>query len=186
MYSIASLLDPSSDQAVRSIWARFENECGLTGIKVTPLPHFSWQSADAYQVEPVADVLAEIAEATQPFSVHVSGLGIFTGAQPIIYLPIVKSPSFVKIHQILWDRLRPFAVVPNLYYDPDRWLAHITLAYHETDPQRLGCAVVEAAMKSLSFEIYVDHFAILYQTDGKAGLHSRFEFGENTHEKREN
>jgi 2'-5' RNA ligase len=184
MYSIASLLDPSSDQAVRSIWARFENECGLTGIKVTPLPHFSWQSADAYQVEPVGDALAKIAETMEPFSTLVTGLGIFTGPQPVIYLPIVKNPMLVDIHQILWDQLRPFAVVPNLHYDPERWLAHITLAYHETDPQRLGCAVVEAAMQPLSFEIYVDHFAILFQTDGRAGLHSRFEFGGNSHEKR--
>ena len=176
MYAIASILDPKTDQDIRRLWEDFEVNCGLTGIKMTPIPHFSWQGADAYQLEPVEEILEELASNMSPFRVHAAGLGVFTGEQPVIYVPIVKNQGLFEIHRALWEAARPFAVVPNLHYDPDRWMPHITLAYRERDPARLGCAFATMISQRLELEIKVDHFAILYQTDGKAGLRNRFAF----------
>lgn len=181
MYAIASLLDPISGQTVRSLWEHFERSCGLTGVRTTPLPHFSWQAADAYEVEGSEAVLGDIARQCSPFIAQTAGLGIFTGQMPVVYIPLVKNEQLLNMHKMLWEAMRPFAIAPNLYYDPSRWVPHITLALHEVEPWRLGCAVEEIAGQPVEFEIMVDNFALIYQTGGRAGLQRRFGFRENVH-----
>jgi 2'-5' RNA ligase len=178
MYAIASLLDLRSEQIVKELWERFEENCGLVGVKVAPLPHFSWQGADSYQMEPVEETLAEISAQLMPFHVRTAGLGIFTGPLPVVYIPLVKDEQLLNIHKMLWERLRPYAVVPNPYYDPSHWMPHITLAIRELEPERLACAVADIARLRIEFDIVVDHTAIIYQTGGKAGMKSTFKFGD--------
>jgi 2'-5' RNA ligase len=177
MYAIASLLDPISDKIVRDLWNRFEFNCGLTGIKITPLPHFSWMGAEEYQLGLVEGILEEEARRLNPFTVRAVGLGMFTGVRPVVYISLVKNEIMLRTNTLLWERLRPYTFGPNGYYHPTRWMPHITLAFHEADPDRLGCAVEDIAFQRIEFEIVVDHFAIIYQTEGNAGLHSQTAFG---------
>lgn len=180
MYSIASLLDPASDQTVHALWERFEEHCGLTGIKLAPLPHFSWQGADAYHLDEVEKLLSEQAGKMEPFIVQAAGLGMFTGPRPVIYIALVKNETLLRVHKMLWDCLRPHAQTPNGYYDPNRWMPHITLAFREIDPDRLGCAIADIAFRKVEFKITVDHFAVIYQENGSSGLHSQIVFGNGT------
>ncbi|NLG96822.1 MAG: 2'-5' RNA ligase family protein [Chloroflexi bacterium] len=176
MYAIASLLDPVSDQTVRGLWERFEQNCGLSGVRATPFPHFSWMGADSFLFEPVEQILAEIASQTDPFIVYTAGLGIFTGPQPVVYIALEKSEQLLQLSRKIWNSIRPFAVVPNGHYQPDRWVPHITLAYREFEAAGLGCAIADIAFQQIELEIMVDHIAVIYQTEGVAGLKSRFDF----------
>lgn len=177
MYAIVSLLDEVSDQFVRQVWSRFEAACGLTGVQMAPLPHFSWQGAEFYQLEQAEQALAAQARQMQPFTVRADGLGVFTGPQPVIYIALVKGEALLKAHQSLWECLSPYTVNPNIYYQPARWIPHITLALHEADAGKLGCAIADVAFQKVEFQFQVDHFAVLYQAEGQAGLHRRFPFG---------
>jgi len=179
MYAIASLLDPLSDKTVRSLWEYFERSCGLTRVRMAPLPHFSWQGAEGYETAGVEAVLANIAAHCSPFVVRAAGLGLFTGEMPVVYIPLIKDERLLNIHKMIWEAVYPMAIVPNLYYDPAHWMPHITLALHEVDPWRLGCAVEEIATQKIEFDIIVDNIALIYQVDGKAGMKSRFAFEEN-------
>ena len=176
MYAIATLLDLASEEIIRSLWNRFEVRCGLTGIKDMNLPHFSWMSADSFLFEPVQEVLDEIAKEAQPITVRSAGLGIFSGPAPIVYVELVKDMSLLQFHQQIWDRLRPYAIVPNLHYDPKRWIPHITLAYHEVDSNRLGCALKDIAYQQCEFEFVVNHAALIYHTHGQGGVRKKFDF----------
>jgi 2'-5' RNA ligase len=177
VYAIASLLDPAPAQVVQNLWERLDAHCGLAGVKAAPLPHFSWLAADAYQTEPVEQVLAEISGRMQPFTIQAHGLGVFTGPKPVVYVVLVKDDRMMALHRILAEQVRPFAIVPSDYYDPPSWIPHVTLALREVDAERLGCAVADIVTEKISFKILVDHLAVLYFTDGKAGVKSRFEFG---------
>lgn len=176
MFTIASLLDLSSDQAVRGLWERFEAACGLMGVRSAPLPHFSWSAAEAYQIEAVEMALQDLTAQVQPFSVRTAGLGIFTGPRPVVYISLVKNEALLKLHALLWQRTFPFSQGPSLYYSPDQWVPHITLAYNEVESSRLGCAIVDIVMEKIELQFSVDHVAVLYQVDGKAGVKSRFSF----------
>jgi 2'-5' RNA ligase len=176
MYAIASLLDPISDMQVRALWERFELSCGMTGIRVTPVPHLSWLSAEEYQLEPVEMILHQMAEEMSPFILRTAGLGIFTGRQPVVYIVLVKDERLLKMHKHLWELTLPYASRPNLYYNPDQWIPHITLANYELDPGRLGCAVEQMAFEEVGFEILFQDFTLLFRKEGAAGLHSSFKF----------
>lgn len=176
MYAIASLLDPATEKAVRQLWVRFEQNCDLTGATVSPLPHFTWMGAEEYALDPVEDALADIARQIRPFSVLTSGLGIFTGPLPIVYVSLVKDALLLDIQQVIWDKVIRYSVDPNPYYAPRRWIPHITLA-HKVDPLRLGCAIGDLAFQPIEYEILVDHFAIIYYVNHQGGIYTRFRLG---------
>ena len=178
MFAIASLLDPVSGQAVQQFWKRFEVDCGLTGVKLWPLPHFSWQSAETLQFEPVENILREISRQVKPFHVCATNLGVFTGDKPIVYLGRVKNETLLHIHQMLWERLQPFTGGLNFYYNPENWIPHITLALYDVEPDRLACAVSSIAFQKIEMEILIDNFAVLAHTADQSGLKSRFGFSE--------
>lgn len=176
MYAIASLLDTTGEQVVLDLWKQFSLRCLLPDGATSLLPHFTWVSAESYPLEPVERILEEIAGDSVLFRARSAGLGVFTGAAPVVYVPLVKDKKLLDLHQEVWERLLPYAESPNIYYDPDRWMPHITLALHDVESDRLGCAVAETAMQPIDFEIVVDHFAVLYQADMQSGIQARVGF----------
>ena len=93
MHGLVSLLDQEHSATVERLWAELETECGLTGIKVTPFAHFSWLIAEDFDWERLGEALAEIAIATKPFIIRTTGLALFTGEHPVVYIPVVERPA---------------------------------------------------------------------------------------------
>ncbi len=176
MYAIASLLDPYSSQKIQELWNYLESDCGLFGIKKTPLPHFSWQGANDYQFPLVTDVLRKLASKMSPFVVKTGGLGIFTSETPILYLSLVKTDQMIKAHKRIWDAIESKADQLIEYYAPDSWMPHITLAYHDLNRQNLPCAFSELAFRPFNFEITVNNLAVIYQIDQQVGLREQYLF----------
>lgn len=176
MLTIATLLDPISDQAVRVLWTYLEQSCGLTGVQDVPVPHFSWQGAEAYPMAQLETLLTRMAREITPFRARAAGLGIFTGVKPVVYIPLVKDEKLLTLHKLLWEETQPLMVGPNPYYHPELWVPHITLALHEVDAWRLACAVEEMATQKIEFEVLVNNLTVLFQLDGKSGMKSRFDF----------
>jgi 2'-5' RNA ligase len=174
MYAIASLLNPTAEQEIRSLWSRFEAHCGLTEINEMPLPHFSWLSADSCHFPPIEQSMQEAIQNFEPFMVRTAGLGIFTGPLPVVYIALVKDAVLLNYHQILWGKTLPFTIVPNAYYHPTRWVPHITLAYQVPNAEGLGCAIQDIAFQPIEMELQVDTVALLYHSLGQDGIRSRY------------
>ena len=103
MNGIASLLDEPATSRVNYWWQELEARCGLVGVKTTPLPHFSWQVTEAYDLPLLEIVLHTFARQARPFTIRTSGLGLFTGENPIVYISIVKDESLIHFHSLLWS-----------------------------------------------------------------------------------
>lgn len=176
MLAIASLLDPGASQSTQKIWDQLENQCGLSGVKLTPRPHFSWQSAGIYDIDRVESALQEIALETGTFYIETSGLGIFTGLSPILYLTIVKTELLLNLHKKVWKAILPYSENQNAYYGPDSWIPHITLAYRDVTSDALACAIPDIVNLPLKMTITVDNFVVIYQIDNAEGIRSRFTF----------
>jgi len=91
MPGLVSTLDQTHHTLVEEIWLELETDCGLKGINVTPLPHFSWQIAEDYEWDALDNALQKITEAAQPFMVQTTGLALFTAESPAVYIPIVRT-----------------------------------------------------------------------------------------------
>ena len=178
MFAIATLLDPNSDLETRDFWQLLEKDCGLSGINTTPLPHFSWQGADDYQVGEVEQVLKDTARGLNPFVVRTAGLGLFTGPVPVLYLALVKTARLMEVHRTIWEAAGPLATGLNGHYSPDLWMPHITIAYLDLNADNLACAVKNLIFRPVELEIQVDQLALLYQIDEDTGVRSRFRFGD--------
>jgi 2'-5' RNA ligase len=155
-----------------------EQHCGLIGVRVTPLPHFSWLIADEYNLLSIRPILKEICDATSPFTVMTTGLGIFSGVVPVIYIPVVKNNRLVQLHHLIWEATFSMSRDSSFYYSPEMWLPHITLAHGDVDRENLNCAVSSLAFSDFNWEIPVDHLTLVYQAEGQEGwLRMRFDFG---------
>lgn len=176
MYAIASILDPLSSLKIQELWKYLESDCGLIGIKKTPLPHFSWQGANDYQFPQVTEALRKLAGEITPFVVKSAGIGIFTSGAPILYLSLVKTNQMMRAHKKIWDLTESMGDQLSEFYAPDSWMPHITLAYHDITRQNLPCAFSILAFRPFNFDIKVNNIALIYQIDQQVGLREQFLF----------
>jgi 2'-5' RNA ligase len=165
MNGIASLLNDPHKTQIEAIWQELEEKCGLIGVRVTPLPHFSYQVVEAYNQPQLEQILQEIAHKAQPFMVHTTGLGMFTGKVPVIYLPLVKNDSLFHLHKLIWEQTKDVARGISPFYAPDLWIPHITLGYGDVTNFNLGCAIDTLAFQDFDWIINIDNITFIGQSD---------------------
>jgi 2'-5' RNA ligase len=177
MQGVGTDLDELHAGSVREIWQLLRDDCGLSVVKASPKPHFTWQIAEEYDLEAAKSVLQEIILQIPPFRVFTTGLGLFTGQYPVLYIPVIKNAAVVAFHEMLWERLSPFRRGTNDYYSPLLWTPHITLAYEGLDPERMICALERLSPMSFNWELLVDNLSIAYQPpDGGEWVQFRYDF----------
>jgi 2'-5' RNA ligase len=180
MHGIVSLLDPPHYAKVEGLWDVLGLDCSVLGIQVTPRPHFSWHVAQDYNIKVLGPLLAKIASQARPFKVRTTGIGLFTGSKPAVFIPVVKDALLLKFHEIMWKMAKDASIFPSPYYAPPVWMPHITLAYGETNWQRLSCVLEKLTYHPFNWEIVVDHIAVSYENEDRMGNKSlRFDFGSN-------
>jgi 2'-5' RNA ligase len=177
MNGIASFLDHSADLRVRNLWQELESKCGLTGVKNTFHPHFTWQVTEGYDRDKIDLVLRKICRLSKSFTVRTGGLGFFTGDKPVIYLPILKDEALIHFHASLWKKTEPLGFHPWNIYSPDRWIPHITLAYNDVTSLNLACAVQSLAFEDHSWEIEIDNLVFFDEAEEDNSRMIRYEFG---------
>lgn len=169
MHAIVSVLDEVHYARLLDLWQELEVECGLTGIRATPIPHFSWHIAQDYDFPRLSTILNWIAGIAQPIGIRTGGLGLFTRARPVIYFPIVRTGVLTQIHQAIWERVVGLSTNPSPYYTPETWIPHITLAHGDVREETLCCAIERLAFQTHNWEIRVDNLAVVTQVEDQVG-----------------
>jgi len=170
MHGLVSLLDSKYYAKVEDIWQELEDDCGLTGIHVTPMPHFSYQIAEDYHWNKLKSLLAQIAAETKPFSVKTCGLALFTGYNPVLYIPVVRTRALSDFHQLIWGLITPISTDPSLHYSPSFWMPHISLAYQDITLENLHCLMEKLAFITFNWEITIDNLSLIYEPEGSVGI----------------
>jgi 2'-5' RNA ligase len=174
MYALTTLFDLESNVIFANIWHKLKKKCNLVMANEVSFVHLSWQGAISYQSDAAQSIIRQICDQTRLFTITVSGIGIFTGTDPVLYLNVAKNRELINLHELLWDKLVPFAKEMNPYYEPKDWVPHITLAYGTLLPEDLSCAVVELMYEPFQMELAVDNLALIFMRDGTVGIDSRF------------
>ncbi len=173
---VVSLLDDRSRARVEELWDELEARLGVRSVRRAPWPHFSYQVGD-YDEAGVHQVLERVANAACSFRVVISGLGIFTGVRPILYLPVVRVPEVSEMHRRVWDAMEDVCTAPVDYYRPARWVPHVTLAEDDLDDATLGAAVRMLSTRSLPSAASVDNLTFIDASGSQPKLNGRFKFG---------
>lgn len=166
MYSITSVFDAGN----AGIWTDLEKSCEYVGLNKTTIPHFSWQTAEAYQFEPLKKELFSLSRSIRSFKFRTSGLGIFSNHRKILFLIIVKDRALLDLHQRIWEQTIQYAVNPNLLYSPESWIPHISLNLNDLTEDQFLCAVKELSNRSLNFELLVNKLGLIFLTPTTSGI----------------
>jgi 2'-5' RNA ligase len=177
MHGLISLLDKTHEELVQQIWQELEQLCGMKGVLVTPFPHFSWLIANDFDWPALEDTLQEVAGNIRPFTVRTTGLSMFTGETPVIYIPLVRTGELSRVHEMIWNKVTPLGKAISPFYSPEFWMPHITVGFGDVTPNNLACLMQLFSSRSFNWEIQIDNLAIGFQNDGTtAVISNRYEF----------
>jgi 2'-5' RNA ligase len=179
MDGIVSILDDEHNKQVTEIWAGLDGQFGLRGIYVTPFPHFTYHVAEHYEVAQIDTVLKRFASEHAGFTVKTAGLGVFTGAHPVVYISLVRSPELSQFHKMLWDELGDAGVGVYDHYKPEGWVPHITLAISDVDTVNLPHIMKFLSKRDFYWEIPVHAISLVYSTGTEYGLRARLDYALN-------
>lgn len=169
MFALISELSEAATVQVMHLWRRLNQNCGLEGIFNYPNPHFTWFSAETLDVERCEPILQVLTQEATSFTVHTSGLGFFDGEDPVLYLPVVKSPQLMQLHQTLWEQLMPYAKNANIFYSPEEWIPHISLALRDLTLKNVPCAIQSIGLESLELLTDVSAISIVKSENQSTG-----------------
>ncbi|GAB4525071.1 MAG: hypothetical protein OHK0046_40470 [Anaerolineae bacterium] len=168
MFGIVSILDHEHEARVKALWQEFREKFNMAGFAERPIPHFSYHVADGYDVQQLKPILARIAEQTDVFEVMTNGLALFTGAKPVLYIPVRLNTPLRALHQTIWEALPSgIATAPNLYYQAEGWVPHITLAADDMGHAHLPAVIQLLSPRDFRWRIRVDNVALLSSEQGE-------------------
>jgi 2'-5' RNA ligase len=170
MLAIASLLSLEKNSESKALWDLIEDQCGEFGYTKTRIPHFSWQVAADYALDPIIPVFSALVSTWQEFTINTAGLGLFTGNFPVLYLPIIKSQNLLEKHLELWDLCSSFGTEVSPMYAPDNWLPHITLVHQGFSLDSATCIIRDLYMQNINLQFHVKKIEIIFQDNENEGV----------------
>lgn len=182
MQGLISPLDEQHDAKVQSLWQKLRENCGLQEVLRLPLPHLTWHVADQYDLDTLTTGLAELTQQQAPLMVQTNGLGLFTGPEPVLYLPVIRTAQLsdlqTRIRMICIDQGQSIPRQDGMaYYTPPAWLPHITLAHTDTNLDALRCAMMLLLPDPLIWEVRLDQLLLVeFEPGSHAQVVSRFFF----------
>ena len=165
MFGVVSLLEGLHLSLFREMWGTLQVDCGFNGDYIAPIPHISWHVAKSYDLYELKSVLVDISVRATPLTIRTEGLGIFTGDVPIIYINVLKDAALLEFQFKIWQSIKIASHEASILYTPEYWMPHITLARGDINNCNLGCLMDKLAFKDLSWELEMDHIAVIGQDD---------------------
>lgn len=165
MHAIVALLPKPYEEQVFLLWDELESKFGLSGVRTTPIPHFTFHLSDSYAETKATKILKDLSEHQAPFDVQVNGVETFYSTQPTVFLKVTKNPDLIKTHQTIWKSLLPFSKGLNLLYSPPLWRPHITLAYQDLKLENLRQVLRFLREKKIEWEFKVDNLTYIIASE---------------------
>lgn len=177
MIAIASLLDKKTSERVSELTEHLENKFGLNGVKITPYPHLTLLTAEVPDNEELKQYLEQTCMELESFKVRTTGLGVFPGKNPVIYIPVLRTPGLNQVHGRLHRDISEMSTEMGVYYNQNLWLPHITLALGDTTPEVLGPVLAFLCNFNFNWEITLDNLTILQKCGEFFLKDEEFRFG---------
>jgi 2'-5' RNA ligase len=177
MLAITSLLNPRNAARINRIIKSLEDKFGLDDVQDTPDPHITYMLAGTKKHEALHQVLHQVARTTEPFDAFSTGLGLFPGKNPVIYIPVLRSNALNHLHLRLLDATSSLCLRTDKFSQPDCWLPHISLALHDTTPELLGPVMQYLNEQTYNLKLRINNLAILRQEGDQFVPKEVFTFG---------
>jgi len=177
MIAITSLLDDTHSERVSDLTEHLENKFGLSGVKMTPYPHLTLLTAEVPDMDELKQYLEQVCLETFSFMVRTTGLGVFPGESPVVYIPVLRTSPVNKLHARLHRDISEMSSEMGVFYNPNLWLPHISLALGDTTPEVLGPVLSFLCQFNFNWEIEIHNLTILQKSGDFFLKEDEFRFG---------
>lgn len=164
MAGVISLLEPHDAGRVERLWDTMQREFGVLRGFPGAIPHVSYHLGDYPPDAPLQASLAALANQAAPFSAQVSGIGVFGGPAPVLYLAVARGPRLAALHAEVRAVMTSLGHDNNPYYEPDNWLPHVTFAQQNLSTEALPGVVSWLAAQPIQFAFQVTSLALATET----------------------
>ncbi|WP_114779473.1 2'-5' RNA ligase family protein [Botryobacter ruber] len=161
MIAITSILDSKHSQYVNDLTALLEQNFGLKGVMLTPYPHLTLLTAEVPDIDELKEYLETVCLETPSFSVRTTGLGIFPGESPVVYVPVLRTNVLNQLHTKLHRDVSEMSSEMGVYYNPNMWLPHISLALGDMTQELLGPVLTFLSQYQFTWEMVLDNLTIM-------------------------
>jgi 2'-5' RNA ligase len=168
MPGVVSVLEGEADLVVRELWREVEERCGFVAQPPGAVPHLTYHVAAAYETEALKAAVQAIAADSRPFEVDCSGIGIFTGSRMVLYLAVARPVALSRFHQRVFEVAQALAVEPGPYWQPQRWVPHVTIAMEGLTADAAGALTAAWAARPIPPPLRISNVAVM---DGSDGTH---------------
>lgn len=128
-YAVSVFFDEETDAAVRVLWRSIE-AAGLSSFLAQgPFhPHLTLSVVPALDLRSFRESLTKIAAEQTSFPVALASIGIFPGNEGVVFLAATMTTALLHLHQQVNDLLKQHELYPAIYYLPDHWNPHCSVA----------------------------------------------------------
>jgi 2'-5' RNA ligase len=162
-------LDEGADAAVREVWDGLEQAGVRTLASLLDrriAPHVSLVvSVDVEALHALGPDLAEIVRMAGPQMLPLDSIGMFPGADPVVYLAVTPTERLLRLHADVAELLRERGVGVLPEYRPGSWVPHCTLAM-AVPGHRCGDAVAVLRAAPLPIKARSAQFGLVDSTTG--------------------
>lgn len=160
--AVIALLDDEYTAKVKQVWEFLHTECQLAPVDPSHFPHFTFHIAESYAAGQLDARMRALTAKLPPCRVQTNGLGIFTGVAPVVYMPLIARQRMLELHRTVWHETAPLGKKVSSYYQPDRWMPHITLAHEALSAEDAGCVVGKlTGLEGFFWEIEIRQLAFV-------------------------
>ncbi len=175
-YGIIAVLDGAHYGIVKSIWDEIDGACGPRSPVPHPYPHFTFQTADRYDVPRLDAAVKQLAALSTPFHVSTTGLAVFNRGMGV-YIGVGRSPRLDLFHNAIWrEGSRAALTAPHEERSIERWAPHITLALGPRIRPYVPKIVELLYQRDLRWEIEINNLTVVYEDETHKELICRHDF----------
>ncbi len=174
---IALLAEPHAAR-IEALWQTMERNLGVPAGYPGAIPHLTFHIGN-HDIDAGADRIVEaVARRTPPLAISTSGLGIFGGSPPVLYLATARTPTVAALAHDLATALDD-AGFPSSdpYFAPEKWIPHITIAHRNLAGVELAPLLAWLVAQPLAWEISLRSLSIARETEFGAEILATFPLG---------
>ena len=175
MPGVIALLDDVHTVKVEALWDEMERRFAVPKGYPGALPHITFHLG-SHDVDAGAEAVVErVARRTKPLTISTSGLGVFGGPAPVLYLTVARSPEVAALAAYLGAEMEA-AGFPSTdpYFAPERWIPHITIAHRNLAGVALGPLLAWLVEQPLAWEVPLRSLSIARETEKSVEVLAEF------------
>ena len=170
MQSVCALFPDEFFRRVVDLRADLCEDAALGAIYDPPFVHMTLQLSEEYDWPGLESALRQVAQERQRFDVRTLGLLAFTGREATIAIGPYRDQQLADFHAAVWEASTKFAsgrVDP--FYEPNRWVPHITLKRCGANERSFGDAMQRLAKESFAGTVVLQAIGVQHDP-GKNSL----------------